>query len=97
MSTSTGRARHRIEFEGELDIARKDELERIFDSIEKNGPLTMDLRRVTYVDSTFLRLLASLALRFQEMPIRLVVATANLRRVLGIVQFEKLFQIVDND
>jgi anti-anti-sigma factor len=94
MSKLTGLHGHRIELEGELDIARQDELQRLFDSIQKDGPLTIDLGQVTYADSTFLRLLASLALRFQEVPIRLVGAQPNLRRVFSIVQFDKLFQIV---
>ncbi|HLX26192.1 MAG TPA: STAS domain-containing protein [Candidatus Cybelea sp.] len=95
MSISTGRSGHRIELEGELDIARKDELERLFDSIEKDGPLTIDLRRVVYADSTFLHVLASLPVRFQEVPITLFGASPNLRRILGVVQFDKLFQIVE--
>lgn len=97
MSASTGWTGHRIKLEGELDIARKEELERLFDSIQKDGPLTIDLRHVAYADSTFLNLLASLALRFQEVPIRLLGATPNVRRVLGVVQFDKLFQIVDEE
>lgn len=96
MSTSMGRKGHRIELEGELDLARKNELERLFNSLEKDGPLTIDLRRVTYADSTFLSVLASLALRFQEVPITLLGATPNLRRVFRVVQFDKLFQIVDD-
>jgi anti-anti-sigma factor len=97
MSTSPVWTGHRIELEGELDIARKDELQRKFDSIQKDGALIIDLRRVTYADSTFLHLLASLALRFQEVPITLLGATPNLRRVFGVVQFDKLFRIVDED
>lgn len=97
MSTSIDRKGHRIELEGELDLARKDELERLFNSLERDGPLTIDLRRVTYADSTFLSILASLALRFQEVPIKLLGATPNLRRVFRVVQFEKLFQIQDDD
>jgi anti-anti-sigma factor len=95
MSTSMGRKGHRIELEGELDLARQNELERLFNSLEKDGPLTIDLRRVTYADSTFLSALASLALRFQEVPITLLGAAPNLRRVFRVVQFDKLFQIVD--
>src|SRR5579863_8613183 len=97
MSVSTGRPRHRMELEGELDIARKDELTRLFDSIQKDGPLTIDVRRVTFADSTFLHLLASLAVRFQEVPITLLGATPNLRRVFAVVQFDKLFRIVDEE
>jgi anti-anti-sigma factor len=96
VSTSIGRKGHRIKLEGELDLARKNELQRLFNSLEKDGPLTIDLRRVTYADSTFLSLLASLALRFQEVPITLLGATPNLRKVFRVVQFDKLFQIVDD-
>lgn len=97
MSTSTGLTGRRIELEGELDIARKDELERLFESIQKDGALTIDLRRVAYADSTFLNLLASLATRFQEVPITLLGPNPNLRRLFGIVQFDRLFRIVDCD
>lgn len=93
MSMTMGQSGHQIELEGELDLNREAEIRRLFNSLEKDGPLTIDLRRVTYADSSFLRLLASLALRFQEVPITLSGATPQLRRVLGIVQFDKLFQI----
>ncbi len=96
MSTSAGHIGHRIELAGELDLSRKDELKRLFDPLEKDGPLTIDLRRVTYADSTLLHLLASLALRFQEVPITLLGATPALRRLFEIVQFDKLFQIADD-
>lgn len=97
MSTSTDPTGRRIALEGELDIARKDELQRLFDSIEKDGPLTIDLRRVTYADSTFLRVLGLLAVRFEEVPITLLGASPALRRVFGIVQFDRLFRIVDDE
>ena len=97
MSTATSRTGQRIDLEGELDIARKDELMRLFGSIQKDGPLIIDLRQVTYADSTFLQLLASLALRFQEVPITLLGAPPNLRRLFDVVQFDKLFQIVDDE
>lgn len=96
MSTSTNPTGNRVELEGEWDLARKDELERLFSSIEKDGPLTIDLRQVTYADSTFLHALASLALRFQEVPITLAGPPPRLRRLFGIVQFDRLFQIVDD-
>lgn len=95
MSASTSRVGHRIKLEGELDIARKDELKRLFDAIQRDGPLTIDLQQVTYADSTFLHHLASLAFRFQEVPITLLGATPGLRRIFDVMQFDKLFRIVD--
>ncbi len=97
MSTSTGDAGHRIELAGELDLSRKSELKRLFEPLQKDGPLTIDLRHVTYADSTFLHLLASLAVRFQEVPITLLGATPPLRRLFEILQFDKLFQIADGE
>ncbi len=97
MSTSAGHAGHRIELAGELDLSRKGELKRLFDPLQKDGPLTIDLRQVTYADSTFLHLLASLAVRFQGAPITLLGATPPLRRLFEIVRFDKLFQIADGE
>jgi len=96
MSISTGHGGHRIELTGELDVSRKDELNRLFGPLQKDGPLTIDLRRVTYADSTFLHVLASLAVRFQEVPITLLGPSPSLRRLFKIVQFDKLFQIADD-
>jgi anti-anti-sigma factor len=97
MSTSTGHTGHRIELAGELDLSRQGELKRLFDPLQKDGPLTIDLRQVTYADSTFLHVLASLALRFQEVPITLLGATPALRRLFEIVQFDRFFRIADDE
>lgn len=92
----TGRPGNRIELKGEWDIARKDELKSLFDSIQRDGPVTIDLRQVTFADSSFLGLLGSLAGRLQGIPITLSGAQPNLRRVLTIVQFDRLFKIEDD-
>jgi anti-anti-sigma factor len=86
-----------IALEGEWDLSRKDELSRLLDSLEANNGATIDLADVTYVDSTFLNLLASLRLRLAGTQITLLHPSEHLIRVLKLMKFEQLFQIVMRD
>lgn len=85
----------RIELSGEYDLSRKDELSSIFASLAPDGPATIDLTRVNYVDSTFLHVLAALHFRLKEHGVTLVGANSQVRRLLGIVKFDQLFHIAD--
>jgi anti-anti-sigma factor len=91
------RRRNTIELAGEWDLSRKDELSRLLDSLEPNGRATIDLADVTYVDSTFLNLLARLHLRLAGTQITLWHPSEHLIRVLKLMKFERLFQIVMRD
>jgi anti-anti-sigma factor len=94
---NTQRRRNAIELEGEWDLSRKDELSRLLDSLEPDGRATIDLADVTYVDSTFLNLLASLRLRLAGAEITLLHPSEHLLRVLKLMKFDRLFQIVGRD
>jgi anti-anti-sigma factor len=85
-----------VKLTGEYDLARKAELETAFDSVPTTEPLTIDLSDVSYVDSTFLNVIASLSFRFQGIPITLRGSNQKLRRVLHLMSFDRLFRIVDD-
>jgi anti-anti-sigma factor len=82
--------------DGEYDIARKSELEHVFESLPGDGPAVLDMTRVTYIDSTFLHALGSLRVRFEHHPITLIVRSEGVRRVLRLVKFDRLFRIVNS-
>lgn len=84
-----------IALEGEYDLADRGALATLFGSLRAGSPVTIDLTKVTYLDSTTLTELMKLQARFQEHPIRLLVGSGFIRRVLRIVRFEQLFEIVD--
>jgi len=85
---------HPLQLLGEYDIARKDELRAIFAHVgeSSNGdPITIDMSRVTYVDSTFLNELASMCLRRQGQPVTLVGEHPNTLRILQLAQLDRFF------
>lgn len=53
------------------------------------------MTNVTFVDSTFLQALTELKIRFKEQPITLLVGNENIRHLLRVVRFDRLFEIVD--
>ena len=82
---------------GEWDLDRKDELIGLFSRLREDGHATIDLRGVTYADSTFLSVLAALALKFNKTPITLLGPQQAILRVLKVVGFDKLFRIVGDE
>jgi anti-anti-sigma factor len=88
---------HSIELHGEYDLSRKDELNELLAALPRDEAATIDLRGVTYADSTFLAALATLALRFQGVVITIMCPQPQILRVLKIVNFDKLFRIVNRD
>lgn len=86
---------HRLELDGEYDLTRRDELTFLFAAIPDNAPAVIDLSRVSYVDSTFLHVLASLHFRLKAHGVTLTGANASIRRLLSIVKFDQLFSIAD--
>lgn len=85
----------RIELEGEYDVARRSEVVSIFKSVPSGEPVVIDLTKVTYLDSLFMQELVLLNRRLGELPITLVGANPNIRRLLQIVGFDQLFQLAD--
>jgi anti-anti-sigma factor len=82
---------HQIELWGEYDIARKEELRAIFGQIANGDAVTIDMSRVTYVDSTFLAELASMRLRRHERPVTLVGVHNNIIRILQLAKLDRFF------
>lgn len=85
----------RIVLDGEYDLSRKAELQAAFAALSVDGPATLDLRAVTYADSTFLAALAALALQLQGAVITLLGPQPQVQRILKVVNFDRLFRIVE--
>ena len=84
-----------IALEGEYDIADRGALATLFGALCADGPATIDLTKVTYLDATMLSELVKLQARFKGYSIKLLVRSDIIRRVLRIVRFNQLFEIVD--
>lgn len=82
----------RIELIGEYDLSQKVEIATLFGALAPDGPATIDMSEVNYVDSSFLNELLKLRKRLGH-PITLLVRSEHLRRVLRVVNFEQLFDI----
>jgi anti-anti-sigma regulatory factor len=88
---------HRIELFGEYDLDRRSELQTLFGTVDGGAPVVVDLSNVTYADSSFLNELAQLRKRLPACPITLLAPNRLLRRVLGLLAFETIFEIVDRE
>jgi anti-anti-sigma factor len=53
------------------------------------------MQRVTFIDSTFLGVLAALRVRLKESPVTLVGVRPNIARVLALAKFDRLFVFAD--
>jgi anti-anti-sigma factor len=89
--------KNQVALDGEWDLSRKAELIALLGTLAKNSPATIDLRECTYADSTTFSILAALQLKFREVPITLLGAQPQLRRILKIIAFDQLFNIVDEE
>ncbi|MBV9720182.1 MAG: STAS domain-containing protein [Candidatus Eremiobacteraeota bacterium] len=90
-------SKNRIELHGEYDLSRKEEVGALFRSIAEGPQVIIDLRDVTYIDSSFLSELALLRSRLRSDKIMLVGPSQNVKRILTLVSFEQLFQIVNDE
>lgn len=84
-------ARFVVALSGDLDIYSAPELRRVLDAID--GPAVIDLSDVHLLAAAGLTELALVAERIGCGQVRLVGAQANVRRVLTIVGFDRLFAI----
>jgi anti-anti-sigma factor len=87
-------ARRQIELTGEYDLQRREELRGLFDVLDA-ADVVIDLRNVTYVDSTFLSELIVLRHRLPDSVITLLGPTRSIKRLFEIVDFASIFRIVD--
>lgn len=85
----------RIELEGEYDLTRKDEIASMFGCINGEASVVIDMAKVTYMDSTVLKELATLRLRDASRLIRVAGPNQHIRRLLRLVSFDKLFEITE--
>ena len=83
----------RIVLEGEYDLVRRDELHETFSRVDGTCPVVLDLRDVTYADSSFFNELATLRLNHPGCRIILEKPTAEVLRVLQILRFQTGFDI----
>lgn len=83
----------RIELVGDYDVSQKSEIAALFGALEPGSPTTIDMTKVTYIDSSFLHELMKLRARFMGQRITLLVHRDNVRRILRIVKFDLLFEI----
>jgi anti-anti-sigma regulatory factor len=89
--------KNHVALEVEWDLSRRAELIALLGTLTKDGPATIDMRGCTYADSTVLSILAALRLKFHEVPITLLGAQPQLLRILKLVAFDQLFNIVDEE
>jgi anti-anti-sigma factor len=78
---------------GDYDLSRKDEVAKLFGSLDGVQPLVINFSKVTFLDSTVLALLAQLRLRSVGRQIILSDASDQIRRLFRLVGFEKIFEI----
>ena len=88
---------NRVVLEGEWDLTRKNELTKLLAPLSRDGNATVDIRDVTYVDSTTLGVLAGLLKRLQGTTITLLGPQPQILRLLKIVNFDRLFRIIDRE
>ncbi len=86
-------AERRIELDGEYDLSRKGELIELFASLDGEDSIVFDMTKVSYIDSTILHELSVLRARHADREITLTGANSNVRRILHLVSFERLFGI----
>ncbi|MGB6517172.1 MAG: STAS domain-containing protein [Candidatus Cybelea sp.] len=84
-----------VELSGEYDLSRKQELALLFESLEGNDPVVIDLAKVSYLDSTMLNELSIFRSRNPERQITLRGANQNIRRILRLVNFDSLFNVTE--
>lgn len=78
---------------GDLDIFDAPAVRLALETLQ--GPGMVDLRDVPYIDCAVLTEFARCARRIGPREVTLIVASANVRKVLRLVAFEELFSIVD--
>lgn len=84
----------RLRLAGEYDLADRAHLAELFGALRPDEPAVIDMTAVTYIDTTFLHEVDALRLRLNRHPVTLLGLNKNLQRLLNIVNFDDLFEIV---
>lgn len=88
----------RLALAGELDIASAERVERELERIELDAPATivLDLRALTFLDSTGLRIIVAADARAREQARRLVVIQGPdaVQRILHMTRLDERLEIV---
>ena len=91
----------RIAFTGELDLASSDRVEGELAAVERDGParIVLDLRGLTFMDSTGLRLVAGADARARQAGRRVTIIQGPeaVRRVFEITRLDERLDIVADD
>jgi anti-anti-sigma factor len=82
-----------IELSGEFDLSRKDELRALLAHVDGTFPVVLDVREVTYGDSSFLSELCQLKARHPDCPMSIRGASPMMLKIFRLVKFDKLFTI----
>lgn len=85
----------RIELTGDYDLSRRDEIRAVFDRVDGKCPVVLDVRSVTYADSSFLHELARLKMSHSNCTMLIYGANPMLKKLLHLLAFDKLFTIAD--
>jgi HptB-dependent secretion and biofilm anti anti-sigma factor len=85
----------RFALDGEYDLSRRAEVAELFESVDGQPSVVIDLSNVTYIDSTILGALAVLRQRDPGRSIRLAGANEQVRRVLKVVGYHQIFDVTD--
>ena len=82
-----------LRLDGEYDLTREDELIALFERLDGDRPITIDLTQVTYIDSTVFKELAKLRLRVPDCSITIAGANHQIERVLKLLGFDRVFRV----
>jgi anti-anti-sigma factor len=87
--------RTRLVLAGEVDASMNDELATCTTEITRlNGPLDVDVRNVTFMDSSVLAVLARLTQRLGE-PVRVIGASESVRFLLELTHLSEVVELHD--
>jgi anti-sigma B factor antagonist len=88
-----------VSISGEFDLGATPEFERVVSELTGGGlrAVEIDLRRVTFIDSTGLRMLVDVerVARERELPLRIVRGGSAVERVLQLTGLDQVLPLVD--
>jgi anti-anti-sigma factor len=91
MMENTASGPRHIALHGEYDLARREELSSALAAMTSGAPVTIDMRQVTYIDSTFLTEVTAMRLRRVERPVALLGVTPNIARIFVLAKLDRFF------